>query len=115
MSDNLPAVHPLSRPVNWGEPLLKEGDFLLPVGTVTLLLADVEGSTRLWETEPDAMRDAITRLDDLVSEVIGRHDGVRPLEQGGEPRLAWVSGDEGIDLEGILSEARPTPDGSEHG
>jgi class 3 adenylate cyclase len=27
----------------------------LPTGTVTLLLADVERSTRLWETQPDAM------------------------------------------------------------
>ena len=26
---------------------------LLPTGTVTLLLADVEGSTWLWETQPD--------------------------------------------------------------
>jgi class 3 adenylate cyclase len=25
---------------------------LLPTGTVTLLLADVEGSTRLWEPSP---------------------------------------------------------------
>ena len=35
----------------------------LPTGTVTLLLADVEGSTRLWETQPDAMTDAVARLD----------------------------------------------------
>jgi class 3 adenylate cyclase len=28
---------------------------LLPTGTVTLLLADVEGSTRLWETQPEKM------------------------------------------------------------
>ena len=28
---------------------------LLPTGTVTLLLADVEGSTRLWETQPEEM------------------------------------------------------------
>ena len=27
----------------------------LPTGTVTLLLADVEGSTRLWETQPEEM------------------------------------------------------------
>jgi long-chain acyl-CoA synthetase len=27
----------------------------LPTGTVTLLLADVEGSTRLWETQPEVM------------------------------------------------------------
>jgi class 3 adenylate cyclase len=28
---------------------------LLPTGTVTLLLADVEGSTRLWENQPETM------------------------------------------------------------
>src|SRR5262245_49985428 len=28
----------------------------LPVGTVAFLLTDVEGSTRLWDEEPDAMR-----------------------------------------------------------
>ena len=32
---------------------------LLPTGTVTLLLADVEGSTRLWETQPDEMTTAL--------------------------------------------------------
>ena len=32
---------------------------LLPTGTVTLLLADVEGSTRLWETQPEEMTVAI--------------------------------------------------------
>ena len=35
---------------------------LLPTGTVTLLLADVEGSTRLWETQPEAMTAAIARM-----------------------------------------------------
>lgn len=54
----------------------------LPTGTVTLLLADVEGSTRLWQTEPDEMTTAIARLDRLVSEAISNHDGVRPVEQG---------------------------------
>jgi hypothetical protein len=29
-----------------------------PSGTVTLLFADIEGSTRLWEAHPEAMRDA---------------------------------------------------------
>jgi predicted ATPase/class 3 adenylate cyclase/DNA-binding CsgD family transcriptional regulator len=55
---------------------------LLPTGTVTLLLADVEGSTRLWETEPDEMTTAIARLNHVVSDVIAAHDGVRPIEQG---------------------------------
>jgi hypothetical protein len=39
-------------------PLVKWGNLgvsgLLPTGTVTLLLAHVVGSTRLWETEPEA-------------------------------------------------------------
>jgi class 3 adenylate cyclase len=55
---------------------------LLPTGTVTLLLADVEGSTRLWETQPEEMTSAIARLNQTVSEVIAAYDGVRPVEQG---------------------------------
>src|SRR6202453_4623471 len=55
---------------------------LLPTGTVTLLLADVEGSTRLWETQPDEMTTAMARLNQTVSETIATHDGVRPVEQG---------------------------------
>lgn len=54
----------------------------LPTGTVTLLLADVEGSTRLWETQPEAMRAAIARLDQTLSAAIVSHRGVRPVEQG---------------------------------
>jgi class 3 adenylate cyclase len=55
---------------------------LLPTGTVTLLLADVEGSTRLWETQPGEMTAAIARLNQVVSHTIAAHDGVRPVEQG---------------------------------
>src|SRR5271166_3946830 len=55
---------------------------LLPTGTVTLLLADVEGSTRLWETQPGEMTAAIARLNQVVSGAIAARDGVRPVEQG---------------------------------
>src|SRR5271156_4413108 len=54
----------------------------LPTGTVTLLLADVEGSTRLWETQPEVMTAAIARLTQVVPDVIAAHDGARPVEQG---------------------------------
>ena len=54
----------------------------LPTGTVTLLLADVEGSTRLWETQPEAMKAAVARLDQTLSEAVAAHGGVRPVEQG---------------------------------
>ncbi|MGB7146388.1 NB-ARC domain-containing protein, partial [Mycobacterium sp.] len=55
---------------------------LLPTGTVTLLLADVEGSTRLWETQAEVMTAAIARFNQVVCDVVAAHDGVRPVEQG---------------------------------
>ena len=65
-------------PLNWSDLGVSE----LPTGTVTLLLADVEGSTRLWQTQPEEMTAAIARLDRAVCEVISAHHGVRPVEQG---------------------------------
>jgi predicted ATPase/class 3 adenylate cyclase/DNA-binding CsgD family transcriptional regulator len=65
--------------VDWSE---LDVSGLLPTGTVTLLLADVEGSTRLWETQPKEMAAALARLNSVVSDVIAGHDGVRPVEQG---------------------------------
>ena len=50
-------------PLNWSDLGVSE---LLPTGTVTLLLADVEGSTRLWQTQPEEMTAAIARLDRTV-------------------------------------------------
>src|SRR3954462_14234332 len=55
---------------------------LLPTGTVTLLLADVQGSTRLWETQPDEMTVALARLNEAVTELVPMRDGVRPVEHG---------------------------------
>ena len=65
--------------LNWSELGLSE---LLPTGTVTLLLADVEGSTRLWETQPETMTAALANLNRTVDEAIAAYEGVRPLEQG---------------------------------
>ncbi|WP_135355632.1 LuxR family transcriptional regulator [Mycolicibacterium sp. NCC-Tsukiji] len=64
--------------VDWSDVGVSE----LPTGTVTLLLADVEGSTQLWETQPDMMAAAIARLDETVSAAVVTHAGVRPVEQG---------------------------------
>ncbi|MFN8043261.1 MAG: LuxR family transcriptional regulator [Mycobacterium sp.] len=65
-------------PLNWGDLAVSE----LPTGTVTLLLADVEGSTRLWETQPQVMAAALGQLNAVVSQVVAGYGGVRPLEQG---------------------------------
>jgi class 3 adenylate cyclase len=42
---------------------------------VTLLLTDVEGSSVLWERAPDAMGEALQRVDRLVDEAVNRHHG----------------------------------------
>ena len=66
-------------PANWSDLGVSE---LVPTGTVTLLLADVEGSTRLWETQPVEMTAAFANLDHALVEVVDAHGGVRPIEQG---------------------------------
>src|SRR5438309_2822787 len=47
----------------------------LPKGTVTFLFTDIEGSTRLWETEQEAMRLALERHDVLLRQSIQRSGG----------------------------------------
>jgi len=42
-------------------------DVVRPSGTVTFLFTDIEGSTRLWEVSPNAMRTAVERHDEILS------------------------------------------------
>ena len=56
--------------------------FLLPTGTVTFLLTDVEHSTASWEAAPEAMAKAISRHYEILADAVGSHRGVRPVEQG---------------------------------
>ena len=46
-----------------------------PAGTVTFLFTDIEGSTKLWEQNPDAMRPALARQDALLRECIEQNGG----------------------------------------
>ena len=46
------------------------------------MLTDVEGSTKRWEAEPDAMTKAMSALDRIIADTIDKHGGARPLEQG---------------------------------
>src|SRR3712207_1367427 len=46
-----------------------------PMGTVTFLFTDVEGSTRLWQDHPDAMGAALVRHDALLRGVVSAHGG----------------------------------------
>ncbi|HEU5103107.1 MAG TPA: adenylate/guanylate cyclase domain-containing protein, partial [Roseiflexaceae bacterium] len=48
----------------------------LPMGTVTFLFTDIEGSSRLWEQHPQAMPAALACHDTLLRQTIGAHGGV---------------------------------------
>ena len=56
--------------------------FSLPAGTVTLLMSDIDRSTRSWEAHPDTMRRAVPQHSKIVDDAVARHAGVRPVEQG---------------------------------
>ncbi|OBF95900.1 hypothetical protein A5790_06690 [Mycobacterium sp. 852002-51152_SCH6134967] len=46
-----------------------------PSGTVTFLMTDLEGSTRMWEQDPEAMKAAMVRHDELLEKAIENHGG----------------------------------------
>jgi predicted ATPase/class 3 adenylate cyclase len=54
----------------------------LPTGTVTFLLTDIEGSTRLWEGHPDAMHGALVRHDALLTAGVEQHGGIVVKSRG---------------------------------
>ncbi|MCH8349995.1 MAG: adenylate/guanylate cyclase domain-containing protein, partial [Chloroflexi bacterium] len=56
----------------------------LPIGTITYMFTDVEGSTRLWQQHPDEMRAVMARHDSLLTSAVEANDGtvVRPRGEG---------------------------------
>jgi predicted ATPase/class 3 adenylate cyclase len=46
-----------------------------PSGTVTFLFTDIEGSTRLWQQDEEAMRRAMARHDELLHRLVAEHGG----------------------------------------
>jgi class 3 adenylate cyclase len=50
--------------------------------TVTLVLTDVEGSTRLWAEYPDVMGAVMARHHEIVHGAVAEHGGWRPVDQG---------------------------------
>src|SRR5690242_6840813 len=56
-----------------GEPM--DATTALPTGTVTFLFTDIEGHTRFWEQQPEAMRLALARHDVLLTAGIQERGG----------------------------------------
>jgi predicted ATPase/class 3 adenylate cyclase len=57
------------------DPAPKRNRRLPPSGTVTFAFTDIEESTRRWERNPSAMKEAVRRHDRLVREAIVRRKG----------------------------------------
>ena len=75
------------RPLRWTTPVSQgvtpSGDaFGLPIGTVTFLLTDIEGSTLAWQAAPSLMGPAVARHYEILDAAVAAHGGVRPQEQG---------------------------------
>lgn len=54
----------------------------LSTGTVTFLFTDLEGSTRQWEQDPEAMGQAVATHDELLRDMVERNDGYLFSERG---------------------------------
>lgn len=48
---------------------------IVPTGTVTFLFTDIEGSTSLWEHDPEAMQYAFARQEEIVRQAMADHGG----------------------------------------
>jgi predicted ATPase/class 3 adenylate cyclase/DNA-binding CsgD family transcriptional regulator len=55
----------------------------LPVGTLTFLMTDIEGSTRLWDASPKAAKRALERHDGIIHEQVATNQG-QIVESGRE-------------------------------
>ena len=63
----------------------------LPAGTVTFLFTDIEGSTRLWETEPTAMARSLVLHNETLHAAFARNGGVVFSTMGDGMAVAFSS------------------------
>ena len=68
-----------------------------PTGTITFLFTDIEKSTHLWETHPEAMNDALARHDELLRGAIEAHNGYIFRTVGDAFCAAFISAPDAID------------------
>jgi class 3 adenylate cyclase len=69
----------------------------LPTGTVTFLFTDIEGSTRLWEEQPEAMRASLPRHDALLREAIETNNGFVFKTMGDQFCAAFAAASDALD------------------
>lgn len=67
-----------------------------PTGTVALAFTDVQGSTKLWEHRPEAMRVALELHDRVMREAIARCGGYEVKTEGDAFMVAFSSAAEAV-------------------
>src|SRR5262249_45580934 len=68
-----------------------------PVGTVTFLLTDIEGSTALWEQSGEPFRAALSQHHELLRREFRRHSGYEVREAGDSFLVAFPSARRALD------------------
>jgi predicted ATPase/class 3 adenylate cyclase len=86
----------------------------LPSGTVTFLFTDLEGSSRLWEEHPDAMKQALARHDEILRSAVIEHDGYVVKATGDGLHAAFATARAAVDAavaaqSALGAEAWPLP------
>ena len=81
------ATDPGRRPKTPGELVerLRAGwSAALPTGVVTFCCSDIEGSSALWESDPEAMAAALVRHDELIADAVEARGGslIRSMGEG---------------------------------
>ena len=67
-----------------------------PAGTVTFLFSDVEGSTRRWQDEPEAMRALLAEHDAIWRAVLDKHAGYMFKHTGDGVAAVFASAADGV-------------------
>ena len=68
----------------------------LPTGTVTFLFSDLEGSTRLWEQHPEAMKAALAGHDEILRKAVESHAGCVVKTTGDGMHAAFATAHDAI-------------------
>jgi predicted ATPase/class 3 adenylate cyclase len=76
-----------------------------PSGTVTFLLTDLEGSTRLWEQDSAAMKAAMVRHDELLEKTIATHQGFVFARMGDGMAAAFGTARDAINAASAIQQA----------
>jgi class 3 adenylate cyclase/WD40 repeat protein/energy-coupling factor transporter ATP-binding protein EcfA2 len=70
----------------------------LPSGAMTFCMSDIEGSTRLWESQPEAMAESLVRHDELIARVVAAHGGhlLQSMGEGDSTVSVFASATEAV-------------------